>query len=160
MANPFPPSYYLTCPRLASAVGRLEGSGLMRQLQDRLATEPRLADGYRQAHQAYLGERERLGVVPEIEGISAAGCPTGSSACTYWLRTPRGADPGSTRSAMRSWPALNPGGTRVLRRPESAARPGDGTVTGDRVNGDRVAAIDRGTNAIDSWWQAWTAPAC
>lgn len=125
--EPFPTLYYLTCPRLASAVGRLEGSGLMRQLQDRLATEPRLADGYRQAHQAYLGERERLGVVPEIEGISAGGMPDRVK-CLHVL----------VAHALAAGPGVNPIGDEVLASLEpwwergccadleSAARPGDG----------------------------------
>lgn len=73
--TPFPTLYYLTCPRLASAIGTLEASGLMRDMEARLATDAALADAYRQAHATYLQERDALGVVPEIAGISAGGMP-------------------------------------------------------------------------------------
>jgi len=73
--TPFPTTYYLTCPRAASRIGTLEGSGLMKQMQDRLAEDPELAAAYAQAHGAYLEFRATLGDVPEIGGISAGGMP-------------------------------------------------------------------------------------
>lgn len=73
--TPFPTLYYLTCPRAASAIGRLEASGLMREMTDRLATDDDLAARYRAAHEAYLERREELGRVDEIAGISAGGMP-------------------------------------------------------------------------------------
>ena len=38
--TPFPTLFYLTCPRAAAAVGRLESEGLMRQMNERLADRP------------------------------------------------------------------------------------------------------------------------
>ena len=73
--TPFPTTYYLTCPRAASRIGTLEGSGLMKEMQDRLAADPELAAAYRKAHERYLEARAALGSVPEIEGISAGGMP-------------------------------------------------------------------------------------
>jgi uncharacterized protein len=78
--TPFPTTFYLTCPRAASRIGTLEGSGLMKQMQDRLADDPDLAAAYRRAHERYLGARAELAQavgqsVPEIEGISAGGMP-------------------------------------------------------------------------------------
>lgn len=74
--TPFPTTYYLTCPRLTGALGTLEGSGLMREMSDRLETDDVLAAAYRRAHEAYLADRAVLGDVPEIEGTSAGGMPT------------------------------------------------------------------------------------
>ncbi|MDP9093126.1 MAG: DUF501 domain-containing protein [Actinomycetota bacterium] len=74
--TPFPTLYYVTCPRLASAIGTLEASGLMREMTERLDTDRELADRYRAAHAAYLARREQLGQVEEIAGISAGGMPT------------------------------------------------------------------------------------
>ncbi len=74
--TPFPTLYYLTCPRAAAAIGTLEGGGLMREMEARLADDPRLAASYRRAHEAYLADRARLGEVPEIAGVSAGGMPT------------------------------------------------------------------------------------
>jgi len=73
--TPFPTTYYLTCPRLASAIGRLEAAGTMREMTVRLATDPELAARYRAAHHDYLARRSRLGHVPEIDGTSAGGMP-------------------------------------------------------------------------------------
>jgi hypothetical protein len=73
--TPFPTTFYLTCPRAASRIGTLEGSGLMKEMQDRLATDPDLAAAYVAAHERYLAARAELGQVPEIEGISAGGMP-------------------------------------------------------------------------------------
>jgi hypothetical protein len=53
----------------------LEADGLMRELEQRLSSEPDLAMAYRKAHDAYLEVRRHLGDVPEIDGISAGGMP-------------------------------------------------------------------------------------
>lgn len=73
--TPFPTLYYLTCPRAASEIGRLEASGLMREMTVRLGTDADLAAAYRTAHEAYLARREQIGHVDEIDGISAGGMP-------------------------------------------------------------------------------------
>ena len=73
--TPFPTTFYLTCPRAASRIGSLEGSGLMREMEARLGTDPGLAAAYARAHERYLAARAELGAVPEIEGVSAGGMP-------------------------------------------------------------------------------------
>jgi uncharacterized protein len=73
--TPFPTLYYLTCPRAASAIGRLEASGLMRTMSQRLRDDPDLLAMYRAAHEAYLARRESIGHVEQIAGISAGGMP-------------------------------------------------------------------------------------
>ncbi|HEY7824035.1 MAG TPA: DUF501 domain-containing protein [Acidimicrobiia bacterium] len=73
--TPFPTTYYVTCPRLASAIGSLEGGGRMRDMEHRLALDDGLREQYRAAHERYLTERSALGEVLEIEGISAGGMP-------------------------------------------------------------------------------------
>lgn len=73
--TPFPTTYYLTCPRAASRIGTLEASGLMREMQERLGSEPALAAAYVAAHEAYLAARAEIGEVPEIAGTSAGGMP-------------------------------------------------------------------------------------
>ena len=74
--TPFPTLYYLTCPRAAAAIGTLESSGLMRDMEARLLSDPDLAARYRAAHDSYLGERAKLGPVEEIDGVSAGGMPS------------------------------------------------------------------------------------
>jgi hypothetical protein len=73
--TPFPTVYYLTCPRATGAVSTLESQGVMRQMEDKLKTDPQLAADYRRAHQEYLADREKLGRVEEVDGISAGGMP-------------------------------------------------------------------------------------
>ena len=78
--TPFPTTFYLTCPRAASRIGTLEGSGVMREMQDRLGEDEELAVAYRSAHERYLEFRDQLAAdvgqsVPEIDGISAGGMP-------------------------------------------------------------------------------------
>lgn len=74
--TPFPTLYYLTCPRAVAACSRLESAGLMKEQSARLATDPELAAAYQRAHESYLAEREAIGRVPEIAGVSAGGMPT------------------------------------------------------------------------------------
>ena len=73
--TPFPTLCYLTCPRLIAATSTLEAEGTMRAMEERLRTEPVLADAYRAAHEQYLARRAELGDVAEIDGISAGGMP-------------------------------------------------------------------------------------
>jgi len=74
--TPFPTLYYLTCPRLASEIGTLEASGLMAEMSERLLQDEALAAAYLAAHEQYLAEREAVGHVPEVDGITAGGMPT------------------------------------------------------------------------------------
>jgi hypothetical protein len=73
--SPFPTFYYLTCPRVASAIGTLEASGVMRRISERVTADPELAERYAAAHRAYLADRDGVEVVPEIAGVSAGGMP-------------------------------------------------------------------------------------
>lgn len=74
--TPFPTTYYLTCPRATSACSTLESQGMMAEMAARLREDPELAAAYETAHLAYLRDRERLGDVPEIAGVSAGGMPS------------------------------------------------------------------------------------
>ena len=74
--TPFPTLYYLTLPAATSAVSTLEAEGLMTKLPDQLAQDEDLAKNYQSAHLSYLSDRAELGLVEEIEGISAGGMPT------------------------------------------------------------------------------------
>jgi hypothetical protein len=48
----------------------------MAEMNERLAHDPDLAAAYKKAHEAYLADRDALGlVVEEVEGISAGGMP-------------------------------------------------------------------------------------
>ena len=74
--SPFPTTFYLTLPGAVYGCSALEATHYMDELNHRLAEDEQLAAAYAQAHQAYLAEREKLGHVDEIAGISAGGMPT------------------------------------------------------------------------------------
>jgi hypothetical protein len=103
--TPFPTTYYLTCPRATSLIGTLEGSGLMREMEERLRDQPDLAAAYRAAHDAYLAARHDLGDVPEIAGVSAGGMPDRVK-CLHVLAA----------HALAAGPGVNPLGDEVLAR--------------------------------------------
>lgn len=99
--TPFPTYYYLTCPRARSAVGRLEASGLMRDMTARLADDEELAAGYRAAHEDYLRRRdavESLGTT-----VTAGGMPTRVK-CLHVL----------VAHALAVGPGVNPFGDEAL----------------------------------------------
>lgn len=74
--TPFPTTFYVTCPRLTGAISTLESNGMMRDMTQRLGSDPELAAAYSAAHEDYLRRRQELGAVAEIDGISAGGMPT------------------------------------------------------------------------------------
>ena len=101
--TPFPTVYYLTNPRYVAACSSLEASGLMAEMTRRLGEDENLAARYREAHEAYLADRAALGVVPEIEGISAGGMPTRVK-CLHVL----------VGHALAAGPGVNPLGDEAL----------------------------------------------
>ncbi|MGH3737454.1 MAG: DUF501 domain-containing protein [Micromonosporaceae bacterium] len=107
--TPFPTTYYLTCPRAASAVGTLESQGLMAAMTDRLREDPSLAARYRAAHEDYLRRRAELGDVSEIAGISAGGMPDRVKCLHVHLAHALAAGPGvnpfgdETRDLLGEW---------------------------------------------------------
>lgn len=116
--EPFPTLYWLTCPLAVRAVGKLEASGWMRELNDRLGSDPELAEAYRAAHERYMTQRDG-----DLEGRdeSAGGMP-GRVKCLHALYAHELGD-------------ANPVGAIVRERVEPLGCPGpcvetteDGTV--------------------------------
>lgn len=101
--TPFPTLYYLTCPRLTALVSRLEASGLMREMTERLRTDPDLAAAYLAAHRAYLAERDAI--EPLGTDVSAGGMP-GRVKCLHV----------QVAHALAAGPGVNPFGDETLRR--------------------------------------------
>jgi uncharacterized protein len=107
--TPFPTVYYLTCPRAASAVGRLEGAGVMREMEARLDEDPQLRAAYAAAHEHYLAARAALADVPEIARVSAGGMPDRVKCLHVLLAHSLAAGPGvnplgdETRDLVGEW---------------------------------------------------------
>ena len=71
--SPFPTLYYLTCPRAASAIGRLEAEGVMREMSARLKADADLRSRYAGAHRDYVARRDAIESLPG--DASAGGMP-------------------------------------------------------------------------------------
>ena len=99
--EPFPTLYWLSCPRASSAIGRLEGSGVMREMSDRLGRDEDLARAYRAAHEDYL--RRRDAIDPLGIDVSAGGMPDRVK-CLHVL----------VAHALAAGPGVNPFGDEAL----------------------------------------------
>ena len=114
--TPFPTLFYLTCPRAAAAVSRLEAAGLMRTMTERISGEPPLREACLAAHRDYLARRdaaaEQAGVQPLPPGTPSAGGMPDRVKCLHALVAHELAVPGANplgRAAIEAagawWPA-------------------------------------------------------
>jgi hypothetical protein len=116
--TPFPTLYYLTCQRAVAAVSRLEASGLMREMAQRLPAEPGLRDAYLAAHRDYLARRDDAarvaGVAPLPPGTPSAGGMPERVKCLHALVAHELAVPGANplgreaAAAAGDWWAAGP----------------------------------------------------
>lgn len=108
--TPFPTLYYLTCPRANSALGTLEGSGLMREMQDRLAEDPELAAAYQAAHDDYVARRDKAaeeeGMAPLPRDMQSTGGMPHRVKCLHALVAHELAVPGSNPFGRQALDAL------------------------------------------------------
>ncbi len=100
---PFPTLYYLTHPVLTAAVSRLESSGLMQEMSERLREDSVLAAAYLRAHRSYLAERDAI--EPLGTSVSAGGMPDRVK-CLHVL----------VAHSLAKGPGVNPLGDEALRR--------------------------------------------
>ena len=108
--SPFPTLYYLTCPRLASAIGTLESSGLMREMTARLGTDDDLRARYEAASLDYIARRDALEV---LAGVPAQGGMPTRVKCLHVL----------VAHSLAVGPGTNPFGDEALALlPDWAAR--------------------------------------
>jgi len=131
--TPFPTLYYLTCPRAVAAISRLEAAGVMRQMQERLATDAALRAAYEAAHRDYLARRDEAaraaGVAPLPPDTQSAGGMPGRVKCLHALAAHELAVPGANplgREAIEAagpwWapgPCVDPEGPRATPRDTS-----------------------------------------
>jgi hypothetical protein len=99
--TPFPTVFYLTCPAARSAIGRLEATGLMREMTDRLASDSDLAARYEAAHEAYLAHRNAI--EPLGTEVTAGGMPNRVK-CLHVL----------VAHSLAAGPGVNPFGDEAL----------------------------------------------
>src|ERR687898_1300322 len=58
--EPFPTTYYVTCPFLVAAISRLEAAGGVERWSERVATDPDLAESLRRATHEQRDVRKEL----------------------------------------------------------------------------------------------------
>ena len=123
--EPFPTTYWLTCPDAVKAVARIESEGWIARLNDRVQDDEAFDEALEAAHRAYASERGAD--LPEAAAWGGvAGTRTGVKClhAHYAYHLAGGDDPVGAWTAERVEPV------------HPAQRPG------------RVAAIDQGTNSI------------
>lgn len=81
--TPFPTLFWLACPLANKHIGRLESSGAMAGLNERLATDEDLRRAYAGAHERYVQARDRLG--PPVPRDPSAGGMPGRVKCLHSL---------------------------------------------------------------------------
>ncbi len=101
--TPFPTLYYLTHPALTAAASRLESSGLMREMSERLQQDEDLAAAYRRAHESYLAERDAI--EPLGTTFTGGGMPDRVKCLHVVMAHSLAKGPGSIPLAMRRWPS-------------------------------------------------------
>jgi hypothetical protein len=101
--TPFPTLYYLTCPRLASAIGTLEADGLMKEQTARLGQDAELRARYEAAAQDYVSRRDALEV---LEDVPAQGGMPVRVKCLHVL----------VAHSLAVGPGVNPFGDEALAR--------------------------------------------
>lgn len=116
--TPFPTSFYLTLPWLTLELSRLEATGLMAELTERLGQDEELAAGYSRAHELYLARRAEIGDAEEVRHVSAGGMPTRVK-CLHAL----------AGQALAEGPGTNPVADEVLAMVEGVALE-DGSTDG------------------------------
>lgn len=67
--QPFPTLYWLTCVRACSAVGRVEASGVMQELSERLASDDGFAAAFAAAERDYIERRDALAPLEGAGGV-------------------------------------------------------------------------------------------
>ncbi|MGZ5318226.1 MAG: DUF501 domain-containing protein [Actinomycetota bacterium] len=123
--DPFPTTYWLTCPEAVKAVARVESEGWIARLNDRVQDDEAFDEALEAAHRAYA--EERGADLPEARAWGGvAGTRTGVKClhAHYAYHLAGGGDPVGAWTAERVEPV------------HAGQRPG------------RVAAIDQGTNSI------------
>lgn len=103
--SPFPTFYYLCHPEAVAAASRLEAAGVMVEFNDMLSGDADLRARYEAAHRSYIEDRDSVGEVPEIAGVSAGGMPTRVK-CLHALMG----------HALAAGPGVNPIGDLALER--------------------------------------------
>jgi hypothetical protein len=103
--TPFPTLYYLCHPAATAAISSLEATQVMNEYNDLLADDENVRADYLRAHESFLFDRDQLGSVPEIAGITSGGMPNRVK-CLHALAA----------HSLAAGPGVNPIGDLALER--------------------------------------------
>lgn len=103
--SPFPTFYYLCHPEAVAAASRLEAVGVMNEYNELLANDEGIRAQYQAAHEQFIADRDSVGEVSEISGISSGGMPTRVK-CLHAL----------IGHALAAGPGVNPIGDLAIAR--------------------------------------------
>jgi len=103
--SPFPTFYYLCHPEAVAAASRLEAVGVMVEYNELLASDEPVRADYQRAHEQYIADRDSIGEVPELAGVSAGGMPNRVK-CLHAL----------IGHALAAGPGVNPIGDLAIER--------------------------------------------
>jgi|SRR5690606_9197042 len=103
--SPFPTFYYLCHPEAVAAASRLAAVRGTNEYTEMLAENEELRAQYARAHEEYIADRDAVGEVPEVAGVSAGGMPTRVK-CLHAL----------IGHALAAGPGVNPIGDLALER--------------------------------------------
>jgi exopolyphosphatase/guanosine-5'-triphosphate,3'-diphosphate pyrophosphatase len=124
--SPFPTLYWLTCPDAVASASRLESEGWIKRLDHRARSDAEFGTALEVAHREYAAERGRW--APGAEGWDGVGGSRAGLKCLH------------AHYANHVAGGEDPVGAWVAERIEP--------VHPDRPSGERVAAVDMGTNSI------------
>lgn len=103
--TPFPTLYYLSHPAATAAISSLEATQVMNEYNQFLSNVEKLRAQYREAHESFLSDRDKIGIVSEIAGISSGGMPARVK-CLHALAA----------HSLAAGPGVNPIGDLALAR--------------------------------------------
>lgn len=101
--------FWLSCVRAGKEIGRLEGSGVMDEINARLHDDPGFARDFRAAQEAYVRRRDALRTLPDAGGVG--GGPRDRVKCLhahYAHHAATGENPVGAEIAGRIDPLLRP----------------------------------------------------
>jgi exopolyphosphatase/guanosine-5'-triphosphate,3'-diphosphate pyrophosphatase len=123
--DPFPTTYWLTCPEAVTAVSRVESKGCIGRLNDRMRIDAEFREAVEAAHSAYAADR-----AGDLPAAAAWGGVAGTSQGIKCLHAHYAYRLAGGDDAVGAWTADH------VEPVHAEARSG------------RVAAIDQGTNSI------------
>jgi uncharacterized protein len=103
--TPFPTLYWLTCPLATTRIGRLEGAGGVKRMEQKALADPEFGRRLEEAQVSYAGKRDAL--IPDGVSPAPSGGVGGSSAGVKCLHAhyahARSGEPNPVGELVASW---------------------------------------------------------